>query len=82
MNGFGDLSISGDESLSNLSSGALEFSNLEITLPDGANLQAVFKGGSHSSVSAVPQGANTVGANIAEFTGWTWADLADGLAEF
>lgn len=82
VNGFGDLSISGDESLSNLSSGALEFSNLEVTLPEGANLQAVFKGGSHSSVTAVPQGANTVGANIAEFTGWTWADLADGLAEF
>src|SRR5690606_32959893 len=66
--GFGDFSLSGDATLANFASGALKFSNMEITLAEGSSLESVFKGGTHSHASPVAAGANTVGADKGSFT--------------
>lgn len=57
------------------------FSNLEATIPDGTSLADFFKGGSDAFVTAVPEGANTVGCNMDVFTGWTWSSLSGILNE-
>ncbi|MEX2593610.1 MAG: hypothetical protein WD426_12625 [Anditalea sp.] len=82
VDGFGDLSLSGDESIANFANGDLAFNNLEVTLPEGATLQSVFKGGSDAHATAVALGANTVGADKSAFADWTWADNAGELADF
>jgi hypothetical protein len=82
VDGYGDLSLSGDESIANFASGDLAFNNLEVTLPEGATLQSVFKGGTDTHATAVALGTHTVGADISAFTGWTWADHADALVDF
>ena len=58
-----------------------EFSNFQATLPDGYNLEDFFKDGSHEFVSVVPENANTVGADVTEFTGWTWAYQSGELSK-
>src|SRR5690554_1189773 len=58
-----------------------EFSNFQATLPDGYNLEDFFKDGSHVFVSVVPENANTVGADVTEFTGWTWAYQSGELSK-
>lgn len=80
--GFGDFSISGEESVANFANGSLVFKNLEITLAEGATLQTVFKGGVHVHATAVAAGANTVGAETAAFTDWSWTAVAGELADF
>lgn len=82
VDGFGDFSLSGDKSNTNFVNSDLMFNNLEVTLPEGATLEAVFKQGTGAHASTVALGANTVGADISAFTGWTWTDYADEFAEF
>ncbi|HLW20727.1 MAG TPA: hypothetical protein VKX33_10400 [Cyclobacteriaceae bacterium] len=80
--GYGDFSISGDKSIANFANGSLVFNNLQVTLPEGATLQSVFKGGSHVHATAVAAGANTVGANKSVFSNWAWSAVAGELADF
>lgn len=75
----GDLSVSGDKSLANLASGALEFNSLEVTLPVGVSLSRVFQNGTDASATNVELHANTVGATKAAFAGWSWAAVAGNL---
>ncbi|KAF0128729.1 MAG: hypothetical protein FD155_3061 [Bacteroidetes bacterium] len=49
------------------------FSNLQATIPDGTALADFFKGGSDAFTTAVALGANTVGADMTKFQGWSWA---------
>lgn len=59
-----------------------EFSNFDATLPDGFAVTDVFKDGSDAAVTIVSAGANTVGANKAEFASWSWADIDGALTDF
>ncbi len=80
--GRGDLSISGDKTIATLADGSLKFISLEATLADGVALSTVFKGGSVDSATQVAAGANTVGADVSAFAGWTWAATAGQLSAF
>ena len=80
--GRGDLSLSGDATIANFSNGALKFIKLEATLADGVTLQQAFRNGTDVHAATVALKANTVGANKAAFTGWTWAAAANALADF
>lgn len=80
--GYGDFSLSGDETLTNFSNKSLVFNQLEITLADGVNLQSVFKNGSHAHATAVASGANSVGADTSGFSNWTWSAQAGQLDDF
>jgi len=51
-------------------------SDFEVTLPSGVVLTDVFKGGSDAITTEVAEGANTVGADLSKFTGWTWASVS------
>lgn len=51
-------------------------SNFQVTLPAGVLLTDAFPGGADAIVTEVAEGQNTVGANLAAFTGWTWASAA------
>ncbi len=82
VDGYGDFSLSGDKTIANFADGGLIFNNLEVTLPEGVSLDAVFKNGSHTYATAVAPGANTVGADKSFFTGWTWSESAGQLADF
>lgn len=55
------------------------FSNLEATIPDGTSIADYFKGGSDAFVTSVGLGANTVGADLTKFSGWSWAHLSGVL---
>lgn len=56
--------------------------SFEVTLPsDTLNVGDFFKKGSADNVTVVAAGANTVGADLSKFAGWSWADEA-GLLEF
>lgn len=61
---------------------SLVASNLQATLPDGALVTDYFKGGSDAYVTTVAAGANTVGADISKFQGWSWAAVAGELVDF
>ena len=82
VDGYGDFSLSGDETLANFSNKSLVFANLEITLAEGASLESVFKNGSHVHATAVASGANTVGAEKDNFSNWTWSAQAGELEDF
>lgn len=56
--------------------GGFTSSNWEVTLPAGVGLTNIFKGGSDSITTAVEAGANTVGADLSAFSGWSWAAVA------
>jgi hypothetical protein len=58
------------------------FSNLQATLPAGTVLSDFFKDGSAAFVTEVAAGANTVGATMSHFAGWTWADINGELTDF
>lgn len=75
-NGRGDLSLSGDKTIANFADGVLTFSNLQATLAQGVTLDQVFKGGTDAFASSVELGANTVGADLGVFAGWSWASEA------
>lgn len=80
--GRGDLSLSGDATIANFSNGVLRFIKLEATLADGVTLQQAFRNGTDVHAATVAIRANTIGANKAAFTGWTWAAAANSLADF
>uniref|UniRef100_UPI0040481FCC hypothetical protein n=1 Tax=Algoriphagus sp. TaxID=1872435 RepID=UPI0040481FCC len=80
--GRGDLSLSGDKTLATFADGSLKFAKLEATLKDGLAVATVFKNGTAVHATSVALKANTVGADKAAFTGWTWADKAGKLADF
>jgi hypothetical protein len=77
--GRGDLSLSSGSDVT-FAAGDLTFSNLQVTLPAGVALTAVFKGGTAVHATDVAAGANTVGANLSAFTSWTWAGVSGNLA--
>jgi len=56
-------------------------SNFEVTLPAGVALTDVFKGGADAITTVVAAGANTVGADLSVFDGWSWTAAA-GATEF
>jgi hypothetical protein len=80
--GRGDLSLSGSETTDNFSSAYLSFSSLQTTLPGAIELNTVFKNGTDASASSVALEANTVGADMTKFVGWTWADANSQLNDF
>ncbi|MBN2682537.1 MAG: hypothetical protein JXR58_08510 [Bacteroidales bacterium] len=80
--GRGDLSLSGTDSENNFASGDLSFSGLQCTPPTGVALSSIFKGGTDAHASEVAAGANTVGATVSAFNGWSWAHAAGELAGF
>ena len=86
VEGRGDLSLSNDEATTNttdnFANGDLVFDGLEVTLPDGVSLNAVFKAGTDAHAASVAAGSNTVGADKAKFAGWTLADTFGELADF
>ncbi|MFO7613501.1 MAG: hypothetical protein R6W71_02575 [Bacteroidales bacterium] len=82
ISGRGDLSLSGDASLANFANGILNFSNLQVTPPEGVALSAIFRNGTDAHATVVPLGENTVGADMSKFQGWTWAALAGELNGF
>jgi len=77
--GRGDLSLSTGSDVT-FAAGDLTFSNLQVTLPTGVAMTAVFKGGTDVHATDVAAGANTVGANVSVFTSWTWAGVSGNLA--
>jgi hypothetical protein len=58
------------------------FSNLEVTLPAGTAVTDFFKGGSDQFTTSVTAGANTVGADLTKFQGWSWAQVSGALNGF
>ncbi len=56
-------------------------SDLQCTL-DTATVADYFKGGSAAFVTEVAAGANTVGANASNFSGWSWTAVAGELTNF
>jgi hypothetical protein len=58
------------------------FSNFEVTLPEGKVVTDFFKDGSDAFTTAVEAGSNTVGADVSQFAGWSWAAVAGALDEF
>lgn len=77
--GRGDFSLSSGSDVT-FAAGDLTFSNLQVTLPTGVALTAVFKAGTAVHATEVAAGANTVGANVSAFTSWTWAGVSGNLA--
>ena len=52
---------------------ACTFTVIEATLPAGLGLANFFKDGTDAFVTSVSEGANTVGADLTAFEGWSWA---------
>jgi hypothetical protein len=77
--GRGDFSLSSGTDAT-FAAGDLTFSNLQVTLPTGVALTAVFKAGTDVYATDVAAGANTVGANVSAFSSWTWAGVSGNLA--
>ncbi len=58
---------------------ASNVSNLEVTLPEGVTVADLFLDGSDAYVTAVAEGANTVGADKSAFAGWSWTAVSGSL---
>jgi hypothetical protein len=82
--GRGDLSLADAGSIANFTASPkiLVFNKMEATLKAGVTLPIAFRNGTDAFASEVALKANTVGANKAAFTGWTWAEKAGQLADF
>jgi len=61
---------------------ACTFTDFEVTLPAGTALTDFFKGGSDKFTTDVAAGANTVGADVTSFEGWSWAAVSGALSDF
>ncbi len=61
---------------------ACTFTDFQVTLPSGSLITDFFKGGSDLFTSAVNAGANTVGADKTNFSGWSWTAVSGSLSEF
>jgi hypothetical protein len=79
--GRGDFSLSSGSDAT-FAAGTLTFSGLEVVLPAGVALNAVFKAGTDAHATSVVAGTNTVGANKTSFLTWTWAGVAGQLSSF
>lgn len=79
--GRGDFSLSTGSDVT-FADGDLTFSGLQVTLPAGVALNAVFKNGTDVHATSVNAGANTVGADKNAFLSWTWAGVDGQLASF
>ena len=77
--GRGDLELDDVDTQANFANGDLTFSNLQITLETGVALTDVFKNGTDVHATSVAAGANTVGASLNTFSGWSWAEVSGGL---
>lgn len=77
--GRGDLELDDVDTQANFTAGDLSFSNLEITLATGVAKADVFKNGTDVHATSVAAGANTVGADLTPFAGWSWAEVSGGL---
>lgn len=60
----------------------LNASNLQATIPAGFDVANFFKDGTDAYVTVVAEGANTVGAAVSVFQGWSWASAAGELNGF
>ena len=79
----GTLTLSDAVSQTNFSTdGLLNFATMQITELSGLALTDIFMNGTDAAASSVAAGANTVGADKTEFTGWTWADADGQLSDF
>lgn len=76
--GFGDFSLSGEETTDNYADGYLTFEALEISLAEGAVLNEVFKNGTDAHVTVKAIGENTVGADKSALS-WTLAAILGEL---
>lgn len=54
-------------------------SGFEAVIPDGLAVTDFFKGGSDAAVTVVAKGANTVGADLSKFTGWSWTAVSGAM---
>lgn len=75
---FTDLKLGQDF---DLNPAGLIASNLQATIPDGTTLPDFFIDGSAAYVTAVNNGANTVGADLSKFEGWSWTAVAGNLSK-
>jgi len=57
------------------------FATLEATMPGGSALTDFFLAGTDAFTTSVAAGANTVGADVTQFT-WTWASAHGDLDSF
>jgi hypothetical protein len=78
--GRGDFSLSGTATTDNFTSGALSFSNLQITPATGVALTSIFKNGTSAHATSVT--TKTVGADKIVFSNWSWAAVAGELSAF
>jgi len=58
------------------------FTNFQATLPSGGVLTSFFKGGSDLFTTEVAARANTVGATVTSFQGWSWCQVSGALSQF
>jgi hypothetical protein len=58
------------------------FANFQTTLPASTLLTDFFKDGSDAFTTSVAAGARTVGANVTNFSGWSWAAASGSLTGF
>lgn len=59
-----------------LNPAGLSAGDLQATIPSGFSLADFFKEGSDAFVTDVAAGANTVGADLTKFQGWSWAAVS------
>ncbi len=82
-NGRGDFSLSNRNNTTNttdnFTNGVLIFNNLEVTLPASTTLSSVFKSGTDAHASEVAFAAKTVGADLSQFSGWSWTAVSGQL---
>ncbi len=77
---FFDLTDGQDFDL--LPQGIATVSNLQATIPAALTIADFFKDGSDAAVTSVARGANTVGADLSQFNGWSWTAVSGALSEF
>lgn len=65
-----------------LNPAGLVCANLEASFADSLAVTDFFKDGTDAFVTKVAEGANTVGADLSKFQGWSWASVAGALDEF
>ncbi len=64
-----------------LNPAGLALANIEATFADTLAVSDFFKDGTDAMVIKVAAGANTVGADLSKFQGWSWAATAGALDE-
>jgi len=57
----------------------LQAESWQATIPDGYTVADFFMYGTDAWTTAVAQGANTVGADLNQFQGWSWAAVSGAL---